>query len=177
MPPAVDSFASLPVEYECASFVLKDASAMLPRRTGTAYKKRIVATIDEIIVHQTQGSTKPPVRNALLNEAEFFIASDDPATSDIEGRGFPGFAYTFWVPFRPEVTQAGVPIIYRCQPDDTVSYHTGKHGEILGRNAVGVAIAFQGLFRSRTAPDARTRAGSRRRCFDCCSRTCSRVTR
>lgn len=147
MPPAVDNFDSLPTEYECASFVLKDASAMLPRRTGVAYKKRGSSVIDEIIVHQTQGSTKPPVREALLNEARFFIGDDDPATADVEGRGWPGFAYTFWIPFKPELTPAGLPIFYRCQPDDVVSYHT-RH-----RSAWGVGVAFQGLFRSRTSPD------------------------
>jgi hypothetical protein len=155
MPPADDKrFDSLPIEYECASFVLKDASGVLPRRGGVRYGHRIISTIDEIIVHQTQGSTKPPVRQALLNEAEFFIAPDDPATPDVEGRGFPGFAYTFWIPFKPEITQNGAPIIYRCQPDEVISYHTGKHGDIVGRNSVGVAIAFQGLFRSRTSREA-----------------------
>ena len=56
------------------------------------------------------------------------------------GRGWPGFAYTYWVPWWPRVDGDRRIVVYRCQPDDVVSNHT--HGATVD----GVAVAFQGCF-------------------------------
>jgi hypothetical protein len=150
VPPAAD-FEHLPIEFDGPDFRLVDASSILPRRSDRHYFTRDPSKIAEVICHQTQGSSKNAGRFGLLHTAEFFVADDNPATEDVEGRAYPGFGYTFYVPWQPELGIDFVPIIYRCQPDNIHSYHTKHH------NIGGVGIAFQGHFRSRNerfAPDS-----------------------
>jgi hypothetical protein len=129
-----------PTEYQGEGFEVRDASAALPTRAGMGYRKRNPKAIAEIVVHQTQGQTRPGF-DGMLREGEYFVA-DRPS-----GRGWPGYAYTFFIPHRPERLD-GRWVVYRGQPDDVVSYHTR------GRSPVSVAVAFQGLFRCRSAETA-----------------------
>lgn len=66
------------------------------------------------------------------------------------GRGFPGVPYTYVVPTRPAL-QNGKFVVYRCNDDDWITWHTRGH------NADAVGIAFCGNFASRHAPKASTR--------------------
>jgi hypothetical protein len=145
------AFDSLPVEYSCDSFELLDATAVLPRSGG--YKTRW--RVEQIIVHQTQGGTKPG-RYGLLATADYHVRV----------RGWPGIGYTFYVPFRPESGDGGRPRIYRCHSDEARSYHTGPRGHReLGANATGVAVAFQGTFRSRSHSDGERPSAEQRYVF------------
>jgi hypothetical protein len=80
----------------------------------------------------------------MVRTGEYFVADDNPARPLQDGRGWPGFAYTFYVPFAPLVDADGRLVVYRCQPDEAVSYHTQGHDHD------GVAVVFQGSFQSRT---------------------------
>lgn len=141
-----DAVNQSPTEFVGDKFRLVDASAALPRRRGASYPTR-PTSIKRVIIHQTEGGTKPPP-GALVNEAEYFIADPKGTGSVSDGRGWPGFAYTFWVPHAPAVDADGRWIVYRCQPDDIESNHTRT------ANADGVAIAFQGTFASVEDKDA-----------------------
>jgi len=60
-----------------------------------------------------------------------------------EGRGWPGFAYTWFVPFDPTTmfTDRSRSVIYQCNHLDFVTWHTGD-----GQNEGGGGCAFQGYF-------------------------------
>jgi hypothetical protein len=133
----------LPTERATGVLRLVDASAVLPRRADTHYAKRDPFSIALIIIHQTQGQVMPPPEG-LLRTADYFITDDNPARPLQDGRGWPGFAYTFYVPFAPIADDDGRLVVYRCQPDDVVSFHTHGH------DRDGVAVVFQGSFRSLT---------------------------
>lgn len=139
MAPTADVFDSAPTEAVGRLVRLVDVSALLPRNPHRSYPKR-TGPIRRIAVHQTQGGILPPP-TGLIREAEYFVAPPGDKGID-QGRGWPGFAYTFWVPFRPAVDGEGRLIVYRCQPDDVVSNHTRTVNED------GVAVAFQGNFAS-----------------------------
>jgi len=146
MSPATTQLSPSLPEVEGDRFTLVDVASALPRRPHVSYPSR-TETIRHIIVHQTQGGVLPPPLG-LLREAEYFIADRGPDGSIENGRGWPGFAYTFWVPFAPLLDKRGWPIVYRCQRDWTVSNHTE------GANQDGVAVAFQGRFASVERPGA-----------------------
>jgi hypothetical protein len=55
------------------------------------------------------------------------------------GRNFPGAAYTWWLPRRPDRDQHGRLVIYRCNRDEVRSWHTGGDA-----NDTGVAAVVQG---------------------------------
>lgn len=139
MAPAL-TFDSAPTEAATQVIRVVDVSAVLPSSRERSYSKRDPSKISEINLHQTEGNTKPPP-GGLMATAEYFIAPDVDGKGS-SGRGWPGFAYTFYVPFQPPRDADGRLVVYRCQPDDVRSYHTRD------RDRVGVAIAFQGTFRS-----------------------------
>ena len=116
-----------------------DVSRALPRAEGHSYPRRNPNQITRILVHQTQGAFAVEPEIALMREGEYFIAP--PGAQGIgAGRGWPGFAYTYWVPWWPRVDGDRRIVVYRCQPDDVVSNHT--HCATVD----GVAVAFQGCF-------------------------------
>lgn len=149
------------IVFEGERFVISDISADLPRHPRYPYGSSVVKpngkravtgryrsvpgrTIDTIYFHQTAGAYAPG-RNGVMKTGRFFVT--DPAYSPDgrwkgNGRGWPGFAYTWYVCHEPE-TIAGKYVIYQCNHLDTVSWHTA------GRNKTGAGIAFQGYFRTR----------------------------
>lgn len=129
--------------------VLEDVSAVLAKDPEHAYGTRGVDEIDSFFVHHTGGSTAPRGRRAVLREAEFFVRKDDPLGPGLQGRGWPGFAYTFFLPHEPDCDAEGRLIAYRTQPDAVVSYHTGDLFHPGDENRRGVAVACQGHFTSR----------------------------
>ena len=128
----------------------------LPRSThfpaGSETRSRYIEVpgrvISELIVHHSagnllQGSAAP------LRIAEYHSAPRlrDPQGHVIGGgRGWPGGAYTYVVPAMPEVREGRL-VVYRCWPDEWVTWHTGR-----GHNSRGVGVCVAGHYYSRHAP-------------------------
>jgi hypothetical protein len=72
---------------------------------------------------------------------------------------FPGPAYTYWLSYSPDLDGEQRMAVYRAQPDDIVSWHTG-----LAANRHGVAICWQGNL-SKARPTAAQRRMSERLCL------------
>ena len=119
-----------------------------------SYQKVRDRKIAKVLVHQTAGGYHP-AEDQLLNTNSFFITDPtwkkNPKFGQPKqpewlwtgmGRGWPGFAYTFFVPYAPE-TCNGRFIIYKCNDLELVTWHTGD-----GQNESGVGLAFQGYFLS-----------------------------
>jgi hypothetical protein len=76
----------------------------------------------------------------------------------VEQREFRGPAYTYWLAFTPDTDGEGRLVVYRAQPDDVVSSHTG------GLNATGIAACWQGNL-GKTRPSAAQRRMAERLCL------------
>lgn len=127
---------------------LVDVSNVLPRDAERGYPRRDPAGIRRVVIHQTQGQWSVEPAIALAREASYFVEKPDAHGGGIDdGRGWPGFGYTFWAPWWPELDEDGRLVAYRCQPDNVKSNHTR------GANVDGVAIAFQGRFAPCRAAD------------------------
>lgn len=103
---------------------LYDVSALLPYRRQL---HRPAAKIERVYHHHT---------GALGREG--FKGLEGSARYVVMKRGFPGTAYTFWLSYEPDFDADGRLVVYRAQPDDVVSWHTG------GLNRTGVAVGWQG---------------------------------
>lgn len=118
--------------------------------TVDSYRTIQNRNITQVIYHQTAGGYHLAIKQVFV-EAKFFI--DEPEYKWVQklgkwiwlgnGRGWPGFAYTYYVPYSP-VVYRGKSVIYQCNDLNTVSWHTGN-----GCNSNGVGIAFQGYFESK----------------------------
>jgi len=100
--------------------------------------------IKKLYVHQTAGSVTYSGWQGLLNTASFFVRNPSWNSSGQwtgRGRGWPGFAYTWYLPYAPE-TYDGKPIVFQTNNLEDVTTHSGDNSE-------SVAIALQGYFRSR----------------------------
>lgn len=153
------------VVHEGSNFVIYDIIDLLPTHPnyphGTEVEKpngkraipaswkygdREVASIVEAWIHQTAGSYTMEGFEAAMATAGFIVR--DP-TYDASGkwlgtgRGWPAMCYSYYVPSKPERTPDGKIIIFKCRPDGVRSWHTP------GGNRKGIAIGFQGYFRSR----------------------------
>jgi len=150
------------IVFENQLFVLKNVMDVLPKHknfplgsnsidtlTGqpvqkTEYIKIKDRKIQTVFFHQTAGSYQKGYEG-LMNTSRFFI--EDPVFENRRwtgnGRGWPGMAYTFYVPFCPDKCNGKLEI-YQCWDLDWVTYHTGQ-----GHNRTSVGIAFQGYFKSR----------------------------
>lgn len=119
-----------PLEATLAGGVrLFDASALLPRRRAYPLRRR---AIDRIIVHHS-GALGPDGVAGAAASARFVIASKEDG-----GRGWPGFAYHYWLPYRQR--RETIPItVLRGQPDERACYHTGRRW-----NQRGLGVVLQG---------------------------------
>lgn len=135
--------------------VILNISDLLPTHKRKRYGTRDARKIDRCVVHHSAGNTAPPP-DGILRMGRFFIRSPWPI-----GRGWPGFAYTFYVPHAPEIWEPdlawgdGRYVVYQCQPLSVWSYHTGpkKGAQIpIGANETGISILFQGSFTARRHP-------------------------
>jgi peptidoglycan hydrolase-like protein with peptidoglycan-binding domain len=106
-----------------------------------SYPKR-PKPITDLIIHQTAGGVTPSLQGPK-NTAAFFVTPESKG-----GRGWPGFAYHFYMPYEPEEDENGCYIGYQTQSETLRSWHTGAP------NDFGIALAFQGLFRSTSAPNS-----------------------
>lgn len=119
--------------------------------------------IEYVILHQLAGSFREGISNAV-GLANFCTATpkyklNEDGTLYLRnvrgrqkpkliggGRGWPGAAYTFLVPFRPEVVEGKLEV-YRLWDDQWRTWHTGKHW-----NTRGVGVGFGGSLKTRRAP-------------------------
>ena len=114
------------LEEEIAGGVaLYDASEDLPRRED---RYRDPDGIARLYVHHS-GRLGRPGFDGVFNSARYVVVQ----------RGFPGPAYTFWVPYAGEYDDQGRRVLYRCNPDNVRSWHTGGDA-----NRHGVACCLQG---------------------------------
>lgn len=111
-----------------ADVAVYDVHRLLPRRS--AYPSRDPSDIRHVVVHKS-GADGPPGFAGAVGMARFCV----------DHRGWPGAAYTYWVPREPDVDTDSRLVVYRCQPDEARSYHTG--GAMNGR---GVGVACQGNY-------------------------------
>jgi len=155
------------VVFTGSNFLIYNISDLLPRHrhfpfgsdvlnpnTGMkevlgSYKEAPGRNINHIITHQTLGGYGVADKQ-VFRTGEFFVKDPNwkqKGTKWVwtgEGRGWPGFAYTWFVPFSPLVyyTDAGERlIIYQCNSLDLITWHTG-----FGMNSNGGGLAFQGYF-------------------------------
>ncbi len=115
----------------------------LPRSRTRSYKRRR-GTIQEVVIHQSAGARRVG-EDAAVRIARFH--TQPPKIRDGRkvggGKGWPGIGYTFVVPSVVDVRD-GKAEVYRTQPDDLHTYHTGR-----GWNARAVGVCVAGTYRSR----------------------------
>jgi hypothetical protein len=145
------------------SFLVLDISDQLPKHENWPYGSHVIdpstskpATqghyyaienrkIDRVVYHQTEGGYNA-AWGQVQQTALFFVR--DPEWKQVNGvwrwtgrgRGWPGFAYTFFVPFSPIVYEDKW-VVFQCNGLDLVTWHTGDRC-----NVPGVGVAFQGYF-------------------------------
>ena len=109
---------------------LWDATGILPQGSGKYRARR--KPIDRLIIHHS-GALGSPGINGIISSAMYVVAH----------RGWPGFAYTFWVPYHRVRDDKKRIIVYRGNEDVTRSFHTS------GSNERGVAVCLQGNLTNR----------------------------
>lgn len=121
---------------------LWDATDVLPRHRRKEYPRRDTGAIDVCFVHHS-GAHGASGLDFLVNSASYAIR---PRWKG--GRGWPGFPYTFGVPYTDPNGR-----VYRGNPDNLRTWHTG--GDANGR---GIAVVLQGNLRSTRPSDFQYRA-------------------
>lgn len=115
---------------------LWDVSHLLPKHPKRSYDERNPELIDRAFIHHS-GARGRDGFEGMLASAKYSIR--DTAKK----RGWPGFAYTFWIQDGDAETADRDPegrlVIYRGNRDDVRSYHTGGDA-----NTYGVAAVLQG---------------------------------
>lgn len=161
------------VVFEGFAFIVYDVSDKLPRHKnfphGTdvvkpngrralpaSWKYRQVPNrkIETLYCHQTAGSCVAEGYAALLNT--FAFMARDPSYSESgkwrgTGRGWPGGAYTYFLPFKPE-KHNGKEIIFQCWHHDWITWHSSD-------NHNSVAIVCQGYFKHPSMKSFRPKRG------------------
>jgi hypothetical protein len=158
------------IVFEGPSFIIYDISDLLPKHknyphgsdvinpntkkpeVSGAYSQIPNRKIEAIIAHQTAGGYGSYDKQ-VFNTGSFFVRDPTWVTNPRygkpkqpefvwtgEGRGWPGFAYTWFVPFMPLVYKDKW-VVYQCNRLDMVTWHTGD-----GMNTPGGGLAFQGYF-------------------------------
>jgi len=117
--------------------------------------------ITTVIYHQTAGGYNPAF-DQVLATGQFFVrdpkwkwnAAKQKWIWTAEGRGWPGFAYTWFAPFNPIIHEDKY-VVFQCNPLNRVSWHTGD-----GCNLSGGGLAFQGYFLEPAAGVTRPMKGT-----------------
>lgn len=104
--------------------VLADARPSMPRNRlhGAPYKARDKPPVWEFH-HHSGADGKPGL-----------LGARNSATYDVLNRGFPGAAYTFWIPSADDEN-----LVYQLNDVDTISWHTGGLA-----NRRGIGVCWQG---------------------------------
>ncbi|MEO0326790.1 MAG: peptidoglycan recognition family protein [Myxococcota bacterium] len=116
---------------------LWDVSHLLPTR-GKGYPRR-PGTIDLFATHHSGRLGSPGFAGMHASARYSTSVVRDKETGKIKKSGWPGFAYTFWLPFHDARDAEGRRVVYRGNPDDRRTYHTGGKA-----NDRGVACVWQG---------------------------------
>lgn len=132
------------LEYEDEVIAVYDVSHLLAEEAEKLKKKAIKdgkkrkrpfgtrdpKKIDTAIVHKS-GGNGPAGYAGCVSTMSFVVYH----------RGWDGAAYTFWFSRRPDFDDDGRIVVYRMQPDEVRSWHTG------GRmNEVGIGLGVQGNY-------------------------------
>jgi peptidoglycan hydrolase-like protein with peptidoglycan-binding domain len=144
--------------FENGSIIVKYAVDKLPKhrnfpynwRRSSAYYKIKNRSIKRIYLHQKGGGYLRGF-GGVLRTAGFFVRNPEYNADGKwtgHGRGWPGYAYTFDVPFYPSIEDGKI-VIYQTNDFDWVTWHTS------GDNEKSISIGAQGYFRSRHLPPAR----------------------
>ena len=108
---------------------LYDVVNELPRHRERRYGRREAEQIRGQYIHHS----------GALRGGDGFAHMCSSARYVVKHRGWPGFAYTTWIPFFDCFDSAGARVVYRGNYDETVTYHAGK-----GPNQKGIAHCLQG---------------------------------
>lgn len=133
---------------------LADVTDLLPRHATRRWSKR-TKPVSRVYFHKS-GKLGAAGLQGAINSARYCVTKRE-YPRDPKNPGWAGMPYTFWIPFRPlslvdlrletnrswETRSAGLhsmsTVVFRCQPDDLVSWHTGGNA-----NQIGVGVCFQG---------------------------------
>lgn len=111
---------------------LYDVSDVLPRHKAKNYRNRPVADIVRQYHHHSGALGLPGLPGAA-----------GAARYRIRKSGWPGHPYHFWLSYQADRDEQGRIVVYRCQPDAVLCYHTG------GLNGGGLGICWQGNLTKR----------------------------
>lgn len=112
------------------SHLLEKEAAKIRKPSAKPYGMRNVFKIDTCIMHKSGGNGPPGYKGALAT-MRYVVAH----------RGWWGAVYTLWISREPDIDDQDRIVVYRCQPDEVRSWHTG------GRmNRVGISIGIQGNY-------------------------------
>ncbi len=109
----------IPTEQEAQlspDVMLYNASSLLATHKTKRYRKKKPEKIKRVYIHHS-GADNP--------EIDGFRAMAASARFVTQHRGFPGFAYTYWVSIMADRDSLCRLVCYRGQPDDVRSWHTG----------------------------------------------------
>lgn len=110
---------------------LYDVSHLLPAHPTLRYRRRDVDGIERVYTHHSGALGGSGFRGAL-GSARYVVTQ--------RGRdGWPGAAYHFWFAHKADRDDEGRLVIYRLQPDEKRSYHTGGVA-----NDHGLGLCWQG---------------------------------
>lgn len=115
--------------------VLYDVSHLMPTHATKQYRTRRPSRIIRAYHHHSGALGSDGFRGAY-NSSRYVVTKKDKNGNDA---GWPGAAYTFWFSYVPDYDHAGNMVIYRLNPDNLRSYHTGKKA-----NDHGIGICWQG---------------------------------
>lgn len=113
--------------------VLYDATGALFTHERKRWSQRDVRGIQQVYLHAS---------GAMGRDGFAGLLAHSHTMSKYAGSkrdGWPGSPYTFWIPKKPERDDLGRRIVYRCNPDEARTYHTGGRA-----NHTGLSVAFQG---------------------------------
>jgi N-acetyl-anhydromuramyl-L-alanine amidase AmpD len=113
--------------------VIYDVAGLLPLNRLKKQRTRDTAGICRVYAHHS-GALGPAGFDGALASAKFVVSQ----------RGFPSAAYTYWLSYEPDRDASGRIVVYRLNPDERRSWHTGG-----AANDHGVAICWQGNLRAR----------------------------
>jgi peptidoglycan hydrolase-like protein with peptidoglycan-binding domain len=139
--------------YPFATTVVKpDGTPAIPATWRYSHRDQVLR---KLFVHQTAGGYTPGYAGCYRTAA--FITRDPSYKPDGawrgDGRGWPAMCYSYYIPFAPERSPHGKPIIFQCVPIEVESWHTAGH------NHEAVAVGLQGYFRSRHIRNFRPHPG------------------
>jgi hypothetical protein len=113
------------------------------------FKEEENRSIKRVLYHHTAGSIAEDPFDGLVRVFEYHVMGPKIEEGEIVpgyGNGWPGIAYTIFVPAAPAKTEDGRLIVYQAWPFDWETWHAG------GANTGSIGVVFQGYFHSRHEP-------------------------